>query len=353
MSVEPGLAGAGGAPGAGGSGAVVSAHGSRRRWLPDSSALRFLGRRLGSLLIVLWVVEIATFLMVRVMPGDPARQVLGPHASDQAVAKLRAQLGLDQPLLHQYIHYTGQVLRLDFGTSFYTHLPVWTELRSRLGAELELIGVAVALILVFGITVGVLVGAATRERRHPAIERIFVMVTGVIGSVPGYVFATVLALVFAVTWKLFPVAGNSGPASVVLPALSIALPYGALLARIVRVETLGVLAQNYVRSARSKRLGRWTIYGRYVLPNVLTAALTLGGTIFTQTVGSAIIVENVFAWNGIGLLLTQSVLRLDFPVVQGAALLLAVIVVVINALVDITVSLVDPRSASQRGLELG
>jgi peptide/nickel transport system permease protein len=298
------------------------------------------------------VVEIATFLMVRVMPGDPARQVLGPHASAQAVASLRHQLGLDQPFLQQYFHYTAHVLQFSFGTSFYTHLSVSSELGSRIGAELELIGVAVAIILVLGIGGGLLVGALTHDGRHRLIERGFVTLTGMVGSIPGYVAATVLALVFAVTWKVFPVAGNSTPQSVVLPALSIALPQAALLARIVRVETLNVLGQNYVRGARSKRLGPLTLYGRYVLPNVLTAALTLGGTIFTQSVGSAIIVENVFAWNGLGLLLTQSVLRLDFPVVQGAALLLALIVVLINALVDVAVSVVDPRSAAQRGLEL-
>lgn len=309
-------------------------------------------RRLGALLLVVWVVEIATFLMVRVMPGDPARQVLGPHASAQAVAVLRHQLGLDQPLLQQYLHYTANVLRFDFGTSFYTHLSVSSELSSRIGPELELIGVALAIILALGIGGGLLVGALTHDGRHRFIERGFVTFTGILGSIPGYVAATVLALLFAVTWKLFPVAGDSTPDSVVLPALSIALPQSALMARIVRVETLNVLAQNYVRSARSKRLGPLTIYGRYVLPNVLTAALTLGGTIFTASVGSAIIVENVFAWNGLGLLLTQSVLRLDFPVVQGAALLLALIVVLINALVDVAVSLVDPRSAAQRGLEL-
>jgi peptide/nickel transport system permease protein len=325
---------------------------ARLRAWAESPALRFLLRRLGALLLVVWVVEIATFLMVRVMPGDPARQVLGPHASAQAVAELRHQLGLDQPLLQQYLHYTANVFRLDFGTSFYTHLPVSSELSSRIGPELELIGVAVAIILVLGIGGGLLVGALTHDGRHRFVERGFVTFTGILGSIPGYVAATVLALVFAVTWKLFPVAGDSPADAVILPALSIALPQSALMARIVRVETLNVLAQNYVRSARSKRLSPLTIYGRYVLPNVLTAALTLGGTIFTASVGSAIIVENVFAWNGLGLLLTQSVLRLDFPVVQGAALLLALIVVVINALVDVAVSLVDPRSAAQRGLEL-
>jgi peptide/nickel transport system permease protein len=314
--------------------------------------VRFLARRLGSLLIVVWVVEIATFLMVRLIPGDPAREVLGPHASQQAVEQLRAQLGLDQPLLHQYLTYTRNVLHFDFGTSFYTHLPVSQELRQRIGPELELIGVAVLMILVLGLGIGLAVGALTKEQRHPHVERTFVTLSGAIGSIPGYVLATVLALLFAVTWKVFPVAGNSPADSVVLPALSIAIPQAALLARIVRVETLNVLAQNYIRSARSKRLAGPTIYGRYVLPNVLTAALTLGGTIFTASIGSAIIVETVFAWNGLGLLLVQSVLRLDYPVVQGSALLLALIVVVINAIVDIAVSLVDPRSASQRGLEL-
>jgi peptide/nickel transport system permease protein len=313
---------------------------------------RFLVRRLASLLVVVWVVEVATFLMIRVMPGDPAREVLGAHASAQAVAVLRHQLGLDQPVLRQYFQYTAHAIRLDFGTSFYTHLPVSSELSSRIGAELELIGVAVAIILVLGVGGGLVVGALTHEGRHRLVERGFVTFTGILGSIPGYVMATVLALLFAVTWKLLPVAGNANAQSVILPALSIALPQAALLARIVRAETLGVLAENYLRSARSKRLGPLTIYARYVLPNVLTAALTLGGTIFTQSVGSAIIVENVFAWNGLGLLLTQSVLRLDFPVVQGAALLLALIVVVINALVDVSVSLVDPRSAAQRGLEL-
>jgi peptide/nickel transport system permease protein len=330
----------------------VSQLAARLRAWAEAPATRFLLRRLGAFLVVIWVVEIATFLMVRVMPGDPARQVLGPHASPQTVAVLRHQLGLDQPLLQQYFHYTAHALRLDFGTSFYTHLPVSSELSSRVAAELELIGVAVAIILVLGIGGGLLVGALTHDGRHRLVERVFVTFTGILGSIPGYVMATVLALLFAVTWKIFPVAGNNPADAVILPALAVALPQAALLARIVRVETLNVLAQNYVRSARSKRLGPLTIYGRYVLPNVLTAALTLGGTIFTQSVGSAIIVENVFAWNGLGLLLTQSVLRLDFPVVQGAALLLALIVVLINALVDVAVSLVDPRSASQRGLEL-
>jgi peptide/nickel transport system permease protein len=333
-----------------GPGARARPRGLRETW-SQATGLRFVATRLGSLLLVVWVVEIATFLMVRLLPGDPARQVLGPHASAGAVAALRHQLGLDQPFLAQYLHYTANVLQLHLGSSFYTHLAVTSELGSRLGAELELIGVAVAMILVFGIGGGLIVGALTKEGRHPLVERLFVMFTGIVGSVPGYVAATLLALVFAVNWKLFPVAGNSPADAVVLPALAIAIPQAALLARIVRVETLNVLAQNYVRSARSKRLGRGTIYLRYVLPNVMTAALTLGGTIFTASIGSAIIVESVFAWNGLGLLLTHSVLRSDYPMVQGAALLLALIVVLVNALVDIAVSLVDPRSAAQRGLE--
>jgi peptide/nickel transport system permease protein len=313
---------------------------------------RFVIRRLASLVLVVWCVEVATFLMVRVMPGDPARNVLGLHATPQAVAMLRHQLGLDEPILQQYFNYTAKALHFQFGTSFYTHLPVSSELGSRLPVELELIGVAVGLILVIGISLGIVMGGVTRESRHRRIESLFVLSTGLLGSIPGYVAATVLALVFAVTLKIFPVAGTSPWTAVVLPALSIALPQIAILARIVRVETLNVLAQNYVRGARSKRLSPLAVYGRYVLPNVMTVALTLGGTIFSQSIGSAIIVENVFAWNGLGLLLTQAVLHLDYPMIQGAALLLAMIVVVVNACVDVAISILDPRSAASRGLEI-
>jgi peptide/nickel transport system permease protein len=323
----------------------------RDRGMPP--ILGFLARRLAALAVVAWVVEIATFLMVRLIPGDPARAVLGPRASAAAIAGLRRQLGLDQPFLTQYLRYTGHVLHLDFGTSFYTRLPVSQLLASRTGPEIELIGTAVALVLVLGIAGGLLLGVLTREARHPRVESLATLVLGIVGSVPGYVAATGLAFVFAVTLKLFPVAGNTPASAVVLPALSVALPPAALLARIVRVETLNAMAQNYVRGARSKRLGHPAVYLRYVLPNVMTAALTLGGTIFTQCIGSAIIVESVFAWNGLGLLLTQAVLHLDFPVVEGAALLLALIVVVVNTLVDVAVSVVDPRLAAGRGLAVG
>jgi peptide/nickel transport system permease protein len=315
--------------------------------------LTFLARRLASLVLVVWVVEIVTFLMVHLMPGNPARNVLGPHASAGAVQALRDELGLDRPLLEQYWRYTWDALHLRFGTSFYTHLQVSAELRERIAPELELIGVSISIVLVVGIGFGIWAAALTRESRHRRLESVLVFLTGVVGSIPGYVLATLLALLFAVTFRLFPVAGTSTPASVVLPALSIALPQAALFARIVRVETLNTLAQNYVRSARSKRLRTRTVYLRYVLPNVLTAALTLGGAVFAQTIGSAIIVETVYSWNGLGLLLTQSVLHLDYPMVQAAALFLAVVVVVVNTLIDVVVSLADPRSASERGLEFG
>jgi peptide/nickel transport system permease protein len=315
--------------------------------------LSFLARRLAGLVFVVWVVEIATFLMVHLMPGNPARNVLGPHASAGAVQALRDELGLDRPLLEQYWRYTWNALHLRFGTSFYTHLQVSTELRERIAPELELIGVSISIVLLVGIGFGIWAAAVTRESRHRRLESVLVFLAGAVGSIPGYVLATVLALLFAVTFRIFPVAGSSTPASVVLPALSIALPQAALFARIVRVETLNALAQNYVRSARSKRLRTYTVYLRYVLPNVLTAALTLGGAVFAQTIGSAIIVETVYSWNGLGLLLTQSVLHLDYPTVQAAALFLAVVVVFVNTLIDIVVSLADPGSAAARGLEFG
>ena len=152
-----------------------------------------------------------------------------------------------------------------------------SELQTRVGNELKLVGLAIAIILICGLSSGLIAGALTANRRHPHVERVFVFVTGLLGSVPGYVMATLLALVFAVTLKRFPVAGNTPASAVVLPALAIAMPQTALLARVVRVETLNVLGQNYVRGARAKRLSTLAIYRRYVLPNVLTAALTRRG----------------------------------------------------------------------------
>jgi len=169
-------------------------------------------------------------------------------------------------------------------------------------------------------------------------------VTSVGGALPEFLASTFLAFVFAIWLRWLPVAGADERAAIVLPALAISLRPISVLSRIVRVETLNVLAQDYMRTARSKRLPPRLLYLRHALPNVLTAALTIGGLLFTGLLGGAVIVENVFAWPGLGTAVVQAVLNRDYPVIQGVILMLGMAVVLVNTLVDILLGVVDPRS---------
>jgi peptide/nickel transport system permease protein len=188
-----------------------------------------------------------------------------------------------------------------------------------------------------------LAAALTRENRNRGFELAFTAVTSTMSALPNFLSATFLAFLFAVWLRWLPVAGASQWSAVILPAIAVGLRPLAELSRIVRVETLNVLTQDYVRTARGKRLPARLIYLRHVLPNVLTSALTIGGLVFAGLVGGTVVVENVFAWPGLGTALVQAILARDYPVVQGITLLLGMAVVLVNTAVDTTLKLVDPR----------
>jgi peptide/nickel transport system permease protein len=310
---------------------------------------RFLLRRLLSLVVILLALALATFAMVRLIPGDPALNILGLGATPQQIANVHHQLGIDQPLPVQLFTYFGNLLHGDLGTSFVTKQPVTDVIRTRIGNSLELAGASLLLVMLVSIPGGMLAGALTREGRHPRGEIGFTAVTSVMGALPEYLMATFLAFLFAVWLRLLPVAGAEGPQSLVLPVLAVSLRPIAVLLRIVRVETLNVLAQDYIRTARSKRLPARLIYLRHTLPNVVTAALTVGGILFAALIGSAVVVETVFARPGLGTSLVNGVLARDYPVIQGDVLVLGVVVVVVNAIVDILLAVVDPRSLTGKG----
>jgi len=309
----------------------------------------FLGRRLLSLAIILLALALATFSMVRLIPGDPALNIAGIGATQPQLDAIHHQLGLDQPLLAQLVTYFTNLLHGDLGSSFVTKQPVTDVIQTRIGNSLQLAGTCLLLVMLVSIPGGMLAGAFTREGRHPHGEVAFTAVTSVMGALPEYLMATFLAFLFAVEIRLLPVAGAEGPQSLVLPALAVSLRPIAVLLRIVRVETLNVLAQDYIRTARSKRLPARLIYLRHTLPNVVTAALTVGGILFAALIGSAVVVETVFARPGLGTSLVNAVLARDYPVIQGDVLVLGVTVVVVNAIVDILLAAVDPRSLTRKG----
>ncbi len=294
------------------------------------------------MVVVLAGLVVATFAMVRLIPGDPGRRILGLRADADAVAQLNAQLGLNGSLPHQFGSYLADLARGDLGRSFQTSETVTTVIGERLGSTLQLLVLAMAIVLLVGIPAGLAAGVALRGR-HGWGETAWSAGTGVLGVLPHYVMATFLAFVFAVTLRWLPVAGSGPWDAAILPAVAIALAPAAHVARLVRVETAGALEQEYMTAARSKRLSRLRLYGAHVAPNVLTAALTLSGVILAALVSGAVVVEQVFARPGIGSALVQALLVQDYPVVQGITLLIGTIVVVANALVDLLLGLADPR----------
>ncbi len=292
----------------------------------------------------LWVVVTASFLMIHLVPGDPVRAALGPTAPASLVAEKRVSLGLDDPLLTQYLHYLKGVLTGDLGTSIVSQLPVRDTIAQRLPATAELAGLAFLLAVAIAIPVGVGVAVATRRGRGRRTELVFAGTSVVLGSIPDFLVGVGLVYVFAVTLKWLPVAGNDTPSSYILPVVALALGTSAILARIVRVETLAVLQTDYIRTARAKRLPALRIHLVHALPNAVTATLTIGGLLLSSLIAGTVLVENVFAWPGLGSTIVASIVSKDYPVVQGIVLVYGVLVLVINTLVDVAIAVLDPRS---------
>ncbi len=300
-------------------------------------------RLAGSLVAVLTL----TFLMIQLIPGDPVRQALGPSASAALVTQRRDQLGLNEPLLVQYLHYWGNALSGNFGTSIISSQPVALIVQSRIMNTLVLVVASILATMLISVLVGMAVGIATHRGRRPGGRFAFNITTGLFAAIPDFLVAVVLVFLFGVTIKLFPVAGADGPSSFVLPTVAIILGSVATLARIVRSSTDTVLEQDYILVARSKRLPRSRIYFRHALPNTLTAALTLGGLQLGTIITGTIIVENVFAIPGLGSALVSALVSRDFPVAQAMMLIFASAVLILNVLVDALLIVFNPRSQTR------
>lgn len=312
--------------------------------LVDNPWVRFAVRRTSRLLVSVWVLITAAFLMIHLIPGDPVRAALGLTAPPALVAARRHALGLDDPLWSQYVHYLHGVFTGNLGTSMTTNIPVSQVISARLPATAEIAVYAFVLALAVAIPLGLLMAVLTRGGRRRRTELTFTSTSVVFGAIPEFLLAVGLVYLFAVHFGFFPVAGRTGPESYVLPVLSLALGPAAVLARIVRVETLAELGADYVRTARAKRLPDWRIYLRHALPNSLTATITLGGLLLSGLVAGTVLVENVFAWPGLGQTIVQSILAKDYPVVQGIVLVYGIGVLLVNLVVDIALAVLDPRS---------
>jgi len=301
-------------------------------------------RRLGGLVLSLALLILLTFLIVPLIPGDPAIAILGPGASAESIALMREKLNLDVPLWEQFGIYLQGLGTFDLGTSFRYSTPVLSTIFTKLPYTATIAFGSIAVVLVVAIPLGMAIGVLTRGGRRPALGTAFSAVAGFLASFPAYVAATLLILVFAIWLKILPPGGASGPATFVLPIAALALGPTFAVARVVRQETFGVLQQDFMRTARGRRISRARLYMRHALPNLMASTLTLTGLILSGLLGGAIIIETVFSLPGLGLEVIQAIIYRDFPVIRGIILTIGVIAILINLLIDIVLGLIDPRT---------
>ena len=316
----------------------------RVRRLREGRWAMFALRRLVRLVLSLLILVAATFVMVRLIPGDPVQTALGDQATPQLVAQRRHELGLDRPVPQQFARYVHGVVTGDFGRSIVTGAPVSDLLTTRFPNTLRLAVPAFFLVVLIAMPLGLLTAVRTRGGRGRHVRSIFVNVTGLLNSIPDYVLATLLSLAFVVTIKAFPPAWNGSLSAYVLPVTALVVGPAASLSRIVRVEALKVLDAEYIRAARARRLPTALRYWRHVLPNMMTASLTYGTLILAGLIAGTVLVENVFGWPGVGTVISQAVIQKDYPLIQGILLVLGATVLILNMIVDVVLGVLDPRS---------
>jgi peptide/nickel transport system permease protein len=308
----------------------------------------YFGQRAWALLWVLGGISVIVFLVLRLTPGDPALIMLGPIATQEDLTRLRTELGLNAPLYVQYVLWLGHVLRGDLGTSITMHRPVLGEVLLKLRATALLTGTALLFSTVVGVTAGVLAG----WRRNSAIDRLS-MVFALLGvSVPVFWLGIVLIFLFSVWVPLLPAGGmhrpfGGGPldtlAHLILPALALGAGSAGIVARITRSSMLEVVRQDYLRTARAKGVPERRVLQRHGLKNALIPVVTVIGVQMGYLLSGAILTETVFSWPGIGTLLVTAILSRDFPVVQGGVLFVAMLFVLVNLVVDLSYTYLDPR----------
>jgi ABC-type dipeptide/oligopeptide/nickel transport system permease component len=299
----------------------------------------YLLRRLWQSGVTLVGVSVLVFVILRVIPGDPAKMLLPEGAPQSAVDELNRQLGLREPLWRQYAIFLHSVARGDFGQSFQYRSPALRVVIERVPATIELTVSAMALTVLVGVSLGVLAAA-----RHGTVWDYGGTVFAVLGqSLPNFWLGIMLVLLFGVTLRWLPTSGFHGWLSLVLPTVTLAAFPTALVARLTRSSLLEILGQEYIRTGRAKGLGEWRVVLRHALRNATIPLLTVLGLQIGALLGGAVITESIFAWPGMGKLVVDAIFFRDFPVVQTILILSATIFVVINLAVDVFYTVLDPR----------
>ncbi len=301
--------------------------------------LALLSRRLLLAVPTLFGVLVVVFLLLYVAPGDPVQAMVGERADAATIARLRAELRLDDPLLTQFVHYATGIVRGDFGRSYITNRPIVQDIAERFPRTLLLATAAMLLATLSGITIGVL--AAIRPNSW--FDRMALALTYIGISFPVYWIGLLLIVLFAVTLRWLPASGYGRIEFLILPALTLGSRSIAYLARVTRSAMLEVLGADFVRTARAKGLANTVVMLKHALRNALIPVVTVIGLDFGAYLTGSILTETIFSWPGIGRYVVMAISRRDLPAVQGSVLFLSVVFVAVNLLTDLAYQRVDPR----------
>ncbi|MBZ9939276.1 ABC transporter permease [Mesorhizobium sp. BR1-1-16] len=305
---------------------------------------RFILRRLFTALVTLIISSFLVCMLIHLIPGDPVAMMMAQNSapSPEQLAAMRHMLGLDLPLWQQYFHYMGRLLTGDLGRSIFGSEPVLTLLMERLPNTFALAFAGLAIAVGFGMPLGFF---AAYHRGSWADSALMVFaVAGV--SLPNFWLGLMLVLLFSMTLGWLPVAGEDWR-SMVLPAMTLGVTYMAIIARMTRSAMIEVLGEDFIRTARAKGLPEGIVLFRHALRPAMISVVTIIGVVFGYLMGGAVVVENVFSWNGLGRLAIQAISYRDYPLIQGFILLFATIIVVMSVLLDVAYAWLDPRISVQ------
>jgi len=297
--------------------------------------------RLIAAAVVLLGVSSITFFLLHLVPGDPIEVMLGESANVADRAQLRAELGLDAPLLQQWVEFHKGLLSLDFGVSLYSKKPIAATLAERIPWTFVLALASLGIALLIAVPLGVL--AALRP--NTAWDTIAATVSLLGVSIPNFLLGPLLIIIFSIGLGWFPVSGTDRITSIVLPALTLGASLAAILSRMVRASLLEVLSEEYIISARARGLGAVAVVTYHAMPNAALPILTILGLQLGALLGGAVITEMIFAWPGVGQLTIEAIQRRDYPLVQACVLVISCSYVIVNTLTDLIYARVDPRIA--------
>jgi len=300
--------------------------------------LNYVFKRLLGLIPTLLIVAVLVFLFVHMLPGDPARLIAGPEADASVIELVRKQLGLDQPLYKQFLHYIANVLQGDFGTSMVSRRPVSEEIASRFMPTFWLTLASMAWAVLFGLAAGIV--AAVWRNRWPDKLGMALAVTGI--SFPAFALGMLLMQIFSVELGWLPTVGADTWKHYVLPSITLGAAVAAIMARFTRASFVDVLSEDYIRTARAKGVSEKWVILKHGFRNAMIPVVTMMGLQFGFLLGGSIVVEKVFNWPGLGRLLVDSVDMRDYPVIQAEVLLFSLEFILINLVVDVLYAAINP-----------